>query len=189
MILPVYAYGEPVLKKRADEITADHDGLESFIADMFETMYHAGGVGLAAPQVGHSIRIFVIDAEPFMEEEEEETHYLKDFKKVFINPTIIKETGEDWAFREGCLSIPGIREDVYRPERLTLRYFDERFEERTEEFTDLAARIIQHEYDHLEGKLFVEKIHPLRRKLIRRKLDEITTGNVDVNYKMKFPKR
>jgi peptide deformylase len=189
MILPVFAYGEPILKQKALEIEPSFEGLEDFINNMFETMYHAGGVGLAAPQIGQSLRVFVVDAEPFAEDEEPNTHYLRSFKKVFINPIIKKETGEEWAFREGCLSIPGIREDVYRHEKVTIQYYDQNFNELTETFTDFAARIVQHEYDHLEGKLFVEKISPLRRQMIKRKLEEIKGGQVDVNYRMKFPKK
>ncbi|MBX7094919.1 MAG: peptide deformylase [Flavobacteriales bacterium] len=189
MVLPIVAYGDPVLKKVAEEIDEDYPKLKEFIADMFETMYNASGVGLAAPQVGKSIRLFVVDASPFAEDEEEGTEHLKDFKKVFINPIIEDESGEEWGFNEGCLSIPGIREEVFRQENLKISYYDENFNFHEESYDGYAARIIQHEYDHLEGILFTEKISPLRRRLLKRKLEEITIGDVDVRYKMKFPKR
>lgn len=190
MILPVVAYGDPVLKKEAENITKDYEGLSQLIEDMFETMYEANGVGLAAPQIGKSIRLFVIDASPFAEdEEEEEAEVLKDFKKVFINAEIIEEEGEEWGFNEGCLSIPGIREEVFRNETLTIEYYDENFKKHKETYSGLAARIIQHEYDHIDGILFVEHISPLRKRLIKRKLEEISKGEVDVAYKMRFPKK
>lgn len=189
MILPIVAYGEPVLKKRAEDITENTPELQKLIEDMYDTMYNALGVGLAAPQVGKSIRLFVVDAASFAEDDEPETHYLRDFKKVFINPVITSEKGSEWGFNEGCLSIPGIREEVFRKEELTITYLDENFKEHTENYADYAARIIQHEYDHLEGKLFTEKINPLRRKLLKRRLDEISKGDVDVKYKMRFPKK
>lgn len=190
MILPVVAYGDPVLKKEAEDITKDYEGLSQLIEDMFETMYEANGVGLAAPQIGKSIRLFVIDASPFAEdEEEEEAEILKDFKKVFINAEIIEEEGEEWGFNEGCLSIPGIREEVFRNETLTIEYYDENFKKHKETYSGLAARIIQHEYDHIDGVLFVEHISPLRKRLIKRKLEEISKGEVDVAYKMRFPKK
>lgn len=190
MILPVVAYGDPVLKKEAEDITKDYEGLSQLIEDMFETMYEANGVGLAAPQIGKSIRLFVIDASPFAEdEEEEEAEVLKDFKKVFINAEILEEEGEEWGFNEGCLSIPGIREEVFRNETLTIEYYDENFKKHKETYSGLAARIIQHEYDHIDGVLFVEHISPLRKRLIKRKLEEISKGEVDVAYKMRFPKK
>lgn len=190
MILPVVAYGDPVLKKVAKDISKDYEGLSQLIDDMFETMYEANGVGLAAPQIGKSIRLFIIDASPFAEDEEEdEAEVLKDFKKIFINAEIIDEDGEEWGFNEGCLSIPGIREEVFRPETLTIKYVDENFKAHKESYSGLAARIIQHEYDHIEGILFTELISPLRKRLIKRKLDEISKGEVDVAYKMKFPKK
>lgn len=190
MILPVVAYGDPVLKKEAEDITKDYEGLPQLIEDMFETMYEANGVGLAAPQIGKSIRLFVIDASPFAEdEEEEEAEVLKDFKKVFINAEILEEDGEEWGFNEGCLSIPGIREEVFRNETLTIEYYDENFKKHKETYSGLAARIIQHEYDHIDGILFVEHISPLRKRLIKRKLEEISKGEVDVAYKMRFPKK
>jgi peptide deformylase len=149
---------------------------------MFETMYNSKGVGLAAPQIGKSIRLFIVDASPFEEDEPD----LKDFVQVFINPVIIEESGKDWDFSEGCLSIPSIREDVNRKERLIIQYQDENFETWEEEFDGIAARIIQHEYDHIEGKLFVERLNPLRRRMLKNRLLEISKGNVDVEYKMKF---
>jgi peptide deformylase len=184
MILPVMAYGEPVLKKKATEINADYENLKQLIADMWETMYHANGVGLAAPQIGKSIRLFVVDASPFNEDEE----HLKDFKKVFINAQMLEEKGEEWAFSEGCLSIPGIRGDVMRKGIITIRYMDENFVEHTESFGGIAARIIQHEYDHTEGILFIERISPIKRTLIKGKLADIQKGKVDVDYKMRFKK-
>jgi peptide deformylase len=182
MILPIVAYGDPVLKKRAENISPDYPGLKKLIEDMFETMYNSKGVGLAAPQIGKSIRLFIVDASPFEEEEPD----LIDFVQVFINPVIIEESGKDWDFSEGCLSIPSIREDVNRKERLVIQYQDENFETWEEEFDGIAARIIQHEYDHIEGKLFVERLNPLRRRMLKNRLLEISKGNVDVEYKMKF---
>lgn len=189
MVLPIVAYGDPVLKKVAKEIDKHYPDLEQIIGDMFETMYAANGVGLAAPQIGKSIRVFIVDASPFAEDNEEGTEGLKDFKKVFINPTVKKETGEEWSFNEGCLSIPGIREDVFRKENIKIEYFDEKFKLHKEEYDGYAARIIQHEYDHLQGILFVEKVSLLRRQLLKGKLSNITKGDVDVTYKMRFPKK
>ncbi len=189
MVLPIVAYGEPVLKKRADEVNINDTFIQQLIADMFETMYNANGVGLAAPQVGKSIRLFVVDGSSFAEEEEPETHYMRDFKHVFINPKIEQESGSEWGFNEGCLSIPGIREEVFRRENLTITFLDENLKSQTKSFKGFAARIIQHEYDHLDGKLFVEKINPLRRQLLKRRLEEISKGDVEVSYKMKFPKK
>ncbi len=184
MILPIVAYGDPVLKKKASEIGPDYPHLQKLIDNMFETMYHANGVGLAAPQVGRSIRLFVVDASPFEEQEPE----LKDFVQVFINPEIINEEGVEWTFNEGCLSIPGIREDVDRKPTLLLRYYDEHFDFYEEEFSGLAARVIQHEYDHIEGKLFVDRIGSFKRTMLSGKLKDISKGKVDIDYKMKFPK-
>ncbi|WP_017257471.1 peptide deformylase [Pedobacter arcticus] len=183
MKLPIVAYGDPVLKKVADNIDQDYKELKSLIDNMFETMYAASGVGLAAPQVGLPIRLFVVDASPFAEDEEG----LKDFKKVFINPVIDEETGEKWDFNEGCLSIPDIRENVSRHRDLKISYYDESFELKKEAFTGLAARVIQHEYDHIQGKLFTDRINPLRKTMLRGKLDAISKGAVKVDYKMKFP--
>jgi peptide deformylase len=190
MILPIRAYGDPVLKKVAKDIEPGHPGLEQLISDMFETMYEANGVGLAAPQIGQSIRLFIVDASPFAEDEDgkptEEAH-LKDFKKVFINPYIVEEEGEEWGFEEGCLSIPGIREEVYRAERIVLQYQDEQFNEHEEEFSGFAARVIQHEHDHLDGILFTDHLAPLRQRLLQGKLRDIGKGKCDARYKMRFP--
>lgn len=184
MILPIVAYGDPVLKKEAVEIDENYPSLKEFISNMFETMDNAEGVGLAAPQVGKSIRLFVVDASPFADEEPE----LENFRKVFINPIIVEEEGEKWAFNEGCLSIPGIREDVNRCPQITIEYYNENFELLEETYTGLAARIIQHEYDHIEGILFTDHLNPLKRRLIKSKLNNIAKGNVKINYRMKFPK-
>ena len=195
MILPIVAFGDPVLKKVGVEITNDYPGLKQLIADMFETMYEASGVGLAAPQIGKSIRLFIVDATPFAEDKDddgniiEENAELKDFKKVFINPTIIIEEGEKWKFTEGCLSIPKIREQVERQPKITIKYADEQFKYHEEQYEGIAARIIQHEYDHIEGRLFIDRINPMRRKLLKGKLDNILKGQVEVAYKMKFSKR
>ena len=183
MILPIVAYGDPVLKKKAVDIDANYPGLKDLIANMYETMYKAAGVGLAAPQIGLSIRLFITDGEPFEEEE------VSKFKQVFINPEIIEEDGKLWSFNEGCLSIPGIREDVVRHENLRIRYMDENFVEKEESYSGLAARIIQHEYDHVEGVLFTDKLSPLRKRLLKKKLTDISKGACDVDYRMKFPLR
>ncbi|WP_423149749.1 peptide deformylase [Rubrolithibacter danxiaensis] len=183
MKLPIIAYGDPVLRKKAADITAEYPNLKELIENMFETMYAANGVGLAAPQVGLSIRLFVIDATPFHEDEEA----LKDFKKVFINAQVLNEEGEKWNFNEGCLSIPDIREDISRCQQVTISYFDENWEQHTETYTGLAARVIQHEYDHIEGKLFTDKLSPLRKAMLKTKLDNVSKGMVKVDYKMKFP--
>lgn len=185
MILPIVAYGHPTLKKTASPIEPGHPGLDELIENMFETMYHSEGVGLAAPQVNHSIRLFIIDAEPFTETRPE----LAGFKKIFINPYIIEESGEEWIFNEGCLSLPDIREDITRRPRIRIRYQDRDFNQYDEYYEGVAARIIQHEYDHLEGTLLVDRISPLRKILLRRKLNDISTGNIDVAYKMIFPAR
>ena len=193
MILPIVAYGDPILKKVGIEIDKKYPGLKELIADMFETMYEASGVGLAAPQVGKSIRLFIVDATPFANDKDddgnpiEEYEALKDFKKVFINAKIIEESGEKWKFNEGCLSIPKIREDVEREPKITIQYVDEHFKRHEETYEGIAARIIQHEYDHINGKLFVDRINPMRRKMLKGKLEDISTGRVDVAYKMKFP--
>jgi peptide deformylase len=189
MILPIVAYGDPVLKKVGKEIEKDFPKLNELIANMFETMYNAKGVGLAAPQVGKSIRLFVVDATPFSEDAEtEEEAALKNFKKVFINAKITLEEGEAWKFNEGCLSIPKIREDILRKPKIHISYLDENFVQHKETHEGIAARIIQHEYDHIEGKLFTDRINPIRRRLLQGKLSDITKGKIDVEYKMKFPK-
>ncbi|MDG1058387.1 MAG: peptide deformylase [Flavobacteriaceae bacterium] len=189
MILPIVAYGTPVLKKKGSDITPDYPAFEQLLENMWETMYEANGVGLAAPQVGIAIRLFIVDASPFADDDElteEEQKQLTGFKKVFINPQI-EESGEEWAFNEGCLSIPDIREDVYRQEEIQIRYWDENFKEHTEQYSGLAARVIQHEYDHIEGVLFTDKLSPLKKRLIKGKLNNIAKGNIDVDYKMRFP--
>lgn len=189
MILPIRAYGDPVLKKVAADIEPGHPGLQQLIADMYETMYEASGVGLAAPQIGQSIRLFIVDASPFAEDEgleQEERDFLKDFKKVFINPYIVEEEGEEWPFEEGCLSIPGIREEVKRQETIVLQWQDEDFKEHEEEFSGFAARVIQHEHDHLDGKLFIDYLPTLRRTMLKGKLRDISLGKTDAKYKMRF---
>ncbi|HQW06240.1 MAG: peptide deformylase [Flavobacteriales bacterium] len=190
MILPIRAYGDPVLKKMAQDIEPAHSGLKQLIADMFETMYAASGVGLAAPQVGKSIRLFIVDASPFAEDEDgnpTEDAHLKDFKKVFINPYIVEEEGEEWPFEEGCLSIPTIREEVKRQPKIVLQYQDEKFKEHEEEFEGFAARVIQHEHDHLDGVLFVDHLPALRKRLLAGKLRDISRGRTEAKYKMRFP--
>jgi peptide deformylase len=183
MILPIVAYGHPTLRKVSVDIEPDHTGLKELIENMFETMYASEGVGLAAPQVNQSLRLFIIDASPYGEEHPE----LNDFKKVFINARIIEEEGTEWVFNEGCLSIPDIREEVSRKPKLRIQYRDKDFVFHDEVFEGIAARIIQHEYDHLDGVLFVDKINSLRKMLLKRKLNDIATGNIDVSYKMIFP--
>jgi peptide deformylase len=183
MIYPIVAYGHPVLKKRAKNIEKGEIDVLQLAKDMFETMHAASGIGLAAPQIGKSIRMFIVDSSP-MEEED-----LMDFKKVFINPEIIEEEGEEWAFEEGCLSIPTIREDVNRNGKLRIRYFDENWEEKEEEFDGLKARIIQHEYDHIEGILFTDHLSAFKKRLLKGKLSNISKGNVKVDYRMTFPNR
>jgi peptide deformylase len=183
MILPIVAYGHPILKKVAADITPDYPGLEQLISDMWETMYAAHGVGLAAPQVNKSIRLFVIDATPYAEDFPE----LKDFKKVFINAHITNETGEEVMMSEGCLSLPGMNENVSRKPNLTISYVDENFHPRTEEYSGFVARVIQHEYDHIDGILYVDRLSPMRKMLLKNKLKDISEGRVDVDYKMIFP--
>ncbi|MBI1222834.1 MAG: peptide deformylase [Bacteroidetes bacterium] len=185
MILPIHAYGDSVLRKEADEISAEYPNLKELIDNMFETMYASHGVGLAAPQVGLPIRLFVVDASPF----EEDDPNLKGFKRVFINAYIVDEEGDEWEFEEGCLSIPGIREKVSRNEKITIEYMDENFELKEETFDGLAARVIQHEHDHTDGILFVDLINPFRRRLLTKKLSDISKGKVDADYRMKFPKK
>ena len=190
MILPIVAYGDPVLKKKAKEIDKEYPKLEELINNMWDTMYNAYGVGLAAPQVGLPIRMFMIDPAPFAEDEElseEEKAELKDLRKVFINPQIIEEDGEEWAFSEGCLSIPEVREDVFRKPDITIEYYDENWEKHTETYSGLAARVIQHEYDHIEGILFTDKLSSLKKRLIKSKLANISKGKINVEYKMRFP--
>ena len=190
MILPIVAYGSNVLKTKAVNITPDFKDLDTLIENMWETMYNANGVGIAAPQIGKSIRLFVVDASPFAKDEEisdDEISILKDFKKVFINPEMIEETGEDWDFTEGCLSIPNIREDISRKENIIIRYYDESFEEIELTLKGLAARIVQHEYDHIEGVLFIDKLSSLKKKLLKGKLNDISKGKIKTEYKMRYP--
>lgn len=184
MIYPIVAYGDPVLKVQAKDIPQDFADLQKLVDDMYDTMYNAHGVGLAAPQIGKSIRLFVIDSAPFEEDEEKKK---KAVKKAFINPKIIKEEGDEWAFEEGCLSIPGIRENVYRPERVTIQYYDENWQQYEDVFDGLVARIIQHEYDHIEGILFTDHLSGFKKRLLKSKLVKITKGDVDADYRMKFP--
>jgi peptide deformylase len=180
MIYPIVVYGDPVLRKPAETITPDYPGLEKLIADMFETMYNAHGVGLAAPQIGKSIRMFVVDGSPMDEKD------LADFKKVFINPEILEESDEEWKFEEGCLSIPGIREGVERPEEIVLRYQDEHFKTHQGTFNGLKARIIQHEYDHIEGILFTDHLSAFKKSLLRGRLNAMSKGDADASYPVKF---
>lgn len=189
MILPIYAYGHPVLRKVGQEIDQNYPDLNKLIENMKETMYNASGVGLAAPQVGKSIRLFIIDASPFSEDKklsEKERTFLKDFNRVFINPKIIKEEGDEWVFSEGCLSIPGINENVFRKEQITIEYKDEHFKKHKETLDGLAARVFQHEYDHIEGILFTDKISSLTKRLISKKLNNISKGKTTADYIMRF---
>tara|TARA_B100001989_G_scaffold190042_1_gene139167 strand:+ start:311 stop:898 length:588 start_codon:yes stop_codon:yes gene_type:complete len=189
MILPILAYGSPVLKKLANDITPNYPNLNELISNMWETMYAAKGVGLAAPQIGLSIRLFVIDATPFLDDEnmdDFELNSIKNFKKVFINPKIINENGSLWEFNEGCLSIPEIREDVSRRSKIIIEYFDENFQFHRLELSGLAARVVQHEYDHIEGILFTDHISSLKKRLIKGKLNNISSGSIKVDYEMKF---
>lgn len=191
MILPIFAYGEPVLRKMGREIDKDYPELDMIIENMFETMYGARGIGLAAPQVGLPIRLFLVDASPFEEDEEyseKERAMLATFKKVFINAKIVAETGDEWIFNEGCLSIPNVNEDVFRKPTITIEYQDENFKKHTDTFEGIVARIIQHEYDHIEGILFTDRLSPLKKRLIKSKLENISKGKTDVSYKMRYPK-
>ena len=192
MILPIVAYGSPVLRKVCDDIAPDYPGLDKLIADMWETMYNSNGVGLAAPQINVPIRLFVMDSEQiFRNQEEDEKDDYPDapgYKGVFINAHIAKLNGEEWSYNEGCLSIPKIREDVYRNEEITIEFMDELFQPQTKTFNGITARVILHEYDHIEGKLFIDHIKPLKRKLMKRKLDDISRGRIKVDYRMVFPK-
>ena len=189
MILSIVGYGDPVLRKVGAEISPEYPNLSELIANMYDTMYNAYGVGLAAPQIGLAIRLFIVDTAPFSESDDlssEEAQQLKGFKKTFINPKIIKEEGNEWGFNEGCLSIPDVREDVFRKERITIEYFDENFVKHTEVYDGLIARVIQHEYDHIEGVLFTDKISSLKKTLIKKRLQNIIDGKIRADYKMKF---
>jgi peptide deformylase len=189
MILPIIGYGDPVLRKVGENITPEYPNLKETIANMYETMYNANGVGLAAPQVGIAIRLFVIDTTPFSDDEDmsaSEKSSLDGFKRTFINAKMIKEEGEEWVFNEGCLSIPDVREDVYRNPKITIEYCEEDFVMKTEVFEGLIARVIQHEYDHIEGILFTDKISTLKKRLIQKKLKNILEGKTFQDYRMKF---
>ena len=192
MILPIVAYGTPVLRTVAKDISSDYPALEKLISDMWETMYASNGVGLAAPQVNRDIRVFMIDsAQVFANLEDEEKGEYPDepgIKQLFINAHIKELHGAEWPYNEGCLSIPKIREDIQRPAQVTIEYLDENFQPHTKTFSGITGRIIQHEYDHIEGKLFIDYLKPLKRKLLKGKLDDISRGKVKVDYKMVFPK-
>ena len=195
MILPIVAYGNPILRKVAHDIDDQYPELKKLIEDMWETMYASNGVGLAAPQINKDIRLFVVDSAQIFanmdEKDKEEENYPDDpgIKQVFINAHIIEELGDDWAYNEGCLSIPKIREDIYRAEEVTLEYQDENFQKHIKTFNGITARVILHEYDHIDGKLFIDHVSPLKRKLLKRKLDDIVKGNIRVDYKMAFAKK
>jgi len=193
-IIPIEAYGSLVLRKEGEDIDKNYPGLDELIENMFETMYQASGVGLAAPQVGKAIRLFIIDASPFAEPDDEgkvdeKAKGLEDFKEVFINAEIIEEDGELWAFEEGCLSIPEIREDVYREPRIRMTYYDQDWNFHDKVYDGFAARIIQHEYDHIDGILFTDHLKPLKKRLLQRKLKDISKGIVDIKYRMRFPNK
>lgn len=181
MIYPITVYGDPVLKRKARNIEKDELDIKKLSEDMFETMEAANGIGIAAPQIGKSIRVFVVDGTPIEDED------MEGFRKVFVNPQIIEETGDEWAFEEGCLSIPNIREDVFRHEKLKIKYFDENWEEHEEEYDGMKARIIQHEYDHIEGVLFTDHLSPLRKRMLKGKLQNITKGKMKVDYRVILP--
>lgn len=190
MIVPIVAYGDPVLRKKGKEIPEDYPQLKEIIDNMWDTMYNAMGVGLAAPQIGLPIRMFIIDPAPFADEdtmEKDEIKAISDLRKVFINPRMVSEEGEEWSFNEGCLSIPDVREDVFRKPTITIEYQDEDFNTHRETYDGLAARVIQHEYDHIEGILFTDKLSSLKKRLIKGRLGNISKGKVDIEYRMKFP--
>ena len=195
MILPIVAYGHPVLRKVAEDISPDYPELNKLIEDMWETMYASNGVGLAAPQINRPVRLFVVDSAQIfanMDEDEKQENSYPDapgIKQAFINAHVVEELGDDWAYNEGCLSIPKIREDVYRAEEVTIEYMDENFQKHTKTFDGITGRIILHEYDHIDGKLFIDHLSPLKRKLYKRKLDDISKGAIKVDYKMLFPKK
>ncbi|MCU7695089.1 peptide deformylase [Haoranjiania flava] len=193
MILPITAYGMPVLRKVCRDISPDYPDLEKLIEDMWETLYYSNGVGLAAPQVNRDIRLFLVDSTQVFDnnEDDDEVQHYPDkpgIKKVFINAKILNYEGREWAYNEGCLSIPKVREDINRPETIVIEYYDEAFNKHTETFNGLTARVIQHEYDHIEGKLFIDYLKPLRKKMLQRKLNDISKGKVSVDYRMMFPK-
>lgn len=193
MILPITAYGMPVLRKVCRDISPEYPDLEKLIEDMWETLYYSNGVGLAAPQVNRDIRLFLVDSTQVFDNNEDDDE-VQDYpdkpgiKKVFINAKILNYEGREWAYNEGCLSIPKVREDINRPETIVIEYYDEAFNKHTETFNGLTARVIQHEYDHIEGKLFIDYLKPLRKKMLQRKLNDISKGKVSVDYRMMFPK-
>jgi len=189
MILPIIAYGHPVLKRKAEVINKDYPKLKELIENMFDTMYNASGVGIAAPQIGLSIRLFIVDTNPFAEDDslsDNDRNQLKSFKKIFINPIIIDEKGDEWSFEEGCLSIPNIREGVLRQKQITIQYHDENFNKHTDSFDGLLARVIQHEYDHIEGVLFTDKLSSFKKQLLKKKLLKISSGKLSFDYEMKY---
>ncbi|WP_179008413.1 peptide deformylase [Winogradskyella forsetii] len=190
MILPIVAYGDAVLRKKAKTIDKDYPKLNELIENMYETMYGAYGVGLAAPQIGLAIRMFMVDTSPFAEDEdlsEKEREQMKNFKKTFINAEILEEEGDEWAFNEGCLSIPEVREDVFRQPKIKIQYQDENFDTHVEEYDGLIARVIQHEYDHIEGILFTDKLSSFKKRLIKGRLNNISKGKIKIDYRMRFP--
>ena len=185
MILPIVSFGSQILREICVDVRPDYPQLDILLDNMWETMHEASGVGLAAPQINKSIRLFLIDTSPFVEDDEDDS-YVKAIKRVFINARVINETGDMWEFNEGCLSIPNIREDISRKSSITIEYFDENFKKHTDIFDGLTARVIQHEYDHINGVLFIDKLSPLRKRMIKGKLIDISKGKVDVAYKMRF---
>ncbi len=190
MILPIVAYGDPVLRKVCKDLPEDFAKLKELVANLYETMYNANGVGLAAPQVGLPIRVFVLDTTPFADDDDlsaEDRKALKGFTQTFINAHVEEETGVEWAFNEGCLSIPEIREDIKRKDTLTITFVDDDFKEHTETYNGLLARVIQHEYDHIEGILFTDKLSPLKKRMLKGKLNNISKGKIEVDYRMRFP--
>ena len=191
MILPIIAYGNPILRKKCNPISENFNGLDSLIQNMWDTMYAANGVGLAAPQIGESVKIFIIDTSPFlnMDDNEIKDYEVSSVKQTFINPTILDETGEFWSFEEGCLSIPHIREEVKRKSFIKIEYYDENFNYRKDEFSGIVARVIQHEYDHIQGILFTDKLTSFKKRLLKSKLNNIEKGNVDIDYLMDFYKK
>ena len=189
MILPIVGYGDPVLRKIGEELTSDYPKLNELISNMYDTMYNASGIGLAAPQIGLAVRLFIVDTEPFSDSEnlsDEEKIQLKSFKKTFINAKMLVEEGDEWGFNEGCLSIPDVREDVFRNEKITIEYYNEQFEKQTDVYDGLIARVIQHEYDHIEGILFTDLISSLKKQLIKKKLANIMDGKARPDYRMRF---
>ncbi len=188
MILPIVVFGHPTLRKPTQEIDKDYEGLSQLVDDMYDTMHKSEGVGLAAPQINRAIRLFVVNFEPMLEEEDLKNEKPEDLIKVFINPKIVEFSGDSWAFNEGCLSVPGMREDVSRPEKILIQYYDKDFNYIEEQYDGMKARVIQHEYDHLEGKLFVDHLSKLRKKLLSRKLMSIAKGKYNVGYRTLLPK-